>query len=63
LVLHFLCFWIDSNFHMPEGQGRTSWKEAVFEDLVEMRCTEDFRSFVIEIEKMLENPACETSTV
>ncbi len=48
---------------MPEGQGRTSWKEAVFEDLVEMRCTEDFRSFVIEIEKMLENPACETSTV
>ena len=63
LILHLFRFVVDSDFHVPICQRRAGCEEAVLEDFVKVRCGEDFWSFVLEAEQMLENSACKASTI
>ena len=57
LILDGLGLVIDADFHVPVGQCGTGREEAVLEDLVEVRCGEDFGPVVVEAEEVLEDAA------
>lgn len=57
LILDSIGLVIDANFHVPVCQRWTRREEAVLEDLVEVRCGEDFRPVVVEAEEVLEDAA------
>lgn len=57
LVLDSIGLVIDANFHVPVCQRGTGREEAVLEDLVEVRCGEDFGPVVVEAEEVLEDAA------
>lgn len=57
LVLDSIGLVIDADFHVPVCQCWTGREEAVLEDLVEVRCGEDFGPVVVEAEEVLEDAA------
>lgn len=53
LVLDFLSFFTDLNFHMAELESRPQSEEVVLENLMEMGCCNDF-SGALEAQQIIE---------